>query len=487
MTDQANQKEYTKTLDSWVDQNTHAVRLIASIGKLMYKKGVELVIFRNPLIDTSPSEILHFHDYAKNVVKRPINIKHTADLAEHLCKLNLIPAKIDIGKLADEWQSDREYLLSQKEFLQNKLADFINKKDLPLGSPTDVILYGFGRIGRLCAREIIKKTGKGQQLRLRAIVTRDTTTEQLLKRADLLRMDSIQGEFSGVITVNEQEKSLNINGQIVHMIQSTDPATIDYTSYGIHNALVIDNTGAFRERASLSAHLKSKGVAKVLLTAPVEDVPTIVFGVNHKDISPDEENIWSAGSCTTNAIIPVLKVIDDTYGIIKGHIQSVHAYTNDQNLLDNMHSKYRRGRSAALNMVITETAAGKAIVNVMPSLKDKMTANAVRIPTPNGCLAIISVELNDKVTKESLNATIREAALKGPLVEQIRFSIEKELVSNDIQGNYCCSIFDSPSTLISSDGKTAVLYVWYDNEFGYTQQVLHLSKYIAKVRRPVYF
>ncbi len=487
MTDKIIQKEYTKTFDTWVTQNTHAVRLIACIGKLMYEKGVELVIFRNPLIDSSPSEILHFHDYAKKVVKRPINIQVTADLAEHLCKLNLIPSKIDIGKLADQWQSDRQYLLSQKEFLQDKLADFINKKDLPIGSPTDVILYGFGRIGRLCAREIIKKTGKGQQLRLRAIVTRDTTTEQLLKRADLLRMDSIHGQFSGVIDITPDKKALNINGQIVHMIQSTDPSTIDYTSYGIKNALVIDNTGAYRDREALSLHLKSKGVAKVLLTAPADDAPNVVFGVNHAELSPADESVWSACSCTTNAMVPVLKVLDDAYGIVKGHMQSVHAYTNDQNLLDNMHSKHRRGRSAALNMVITETKSGTAIMKVIPALKDKITANAVRVPTPNGSLAIISVELKEAVTKESLNAVMKDAALNGNLVEQIRYSVEKELVSSDIQGNYCCSIFDSHSTLISDDGKTAVLYVWYDNEFGYTQQVLHLAKYIAEVRRPVYF
>jgi len=487
MSPRSNQKEYTKKLDSWINQNKHAVRLISCIGRLMYDKGVELVIFRNPLIDVSPSAILHFHDYAKNFVKLPINIKDTADLAEQLCKLNLIPAKIDIGKLAYEWISDREHLLSQKEFLKDKLEHYINVEDLPIGSPTDVVLYGFGRIGRLCAREIIKKTGKGQQLRLRAIVTKDSEDNQIQKRADLLRMDSIHGQFSGVVKVNEGEKSLSINGQIVHMIQSSDPASIDYTQYGIHNALVIDNTGAIRDRESLSAHLRASGVANVLLTAPGIDIPNIVFGVNHKSILPADESIWSAGSCTTNAIVPVIKVLDQKFGINKGHIQSVHAYTNDQNLLDNVHKKTRRGRSAAINMVITETGVVKALTKVMPSMKGKMTANAVRVPTPNGSLAIISVDLKESITKKSINQIMMEAALNGDLVEQIRYSMETELVSNDIRGNYCPSIYDSESTIISHDGKSAVLYVWYDNEFGYTQQVLHLAKYITEVRRPVYF
>jgi len=483
----SNQKKYTKELDSWINKNTHAVRLISCIGKLMYEKGVELVIFRNPLIDTSPSTILHFHDYAKNFVRQTINIKDTADLAEHLCKLNLKPAKIDIGKLAYEWISDREHLLSQKEFLKDKLEEFLNVDDLPIGSPTDVVLYGFGRIGRLCAREIIRKTGKGQQLRLRAIVTRPSPTNQIQKRADLLRMDSIHGPFSGVVKVNEDGRSLCINGQIIHMIQSSEPDNIDYTEYGINNALLIDNSGAFRDRESLNAHLKSKGISKVILTAPGQDIPNVVFGVNHLDFSPSTESIWSAGSCTTNAIVPIIKVLEDNFGIIKGHLQSVHAYTNDQNLLDNMHKKSRRGRSAAINMVITETGVATALSKILPSMEGKMTANAVRVPTPNGSLAIISVDFKTEITKQRLNNVMKEAALNGDLVEQIRYSMETELVSNDIIGNYCPSIFDSESTIISTDNTSAVLYVWYDNEFGYTQQVLHLSKYIAEVRRPVYF
>ncbi len=481
------QKAYTKSFDSWVDQKKDAVRLISAIGKLLYEKGVELVLFRNPLIDVPPTEILHLHDYAEKFVKLPIQIKDTANIAEELCKLKLMPSKIDIGKLAFEWTTDREYLLSQKEFLRDTLSDFINKDDTPIGSPTDVILYGFGRIGRLCAREIIKKTGKGQQLRLRAIVTRDTEISQLQKRVDLLRMDSIQGRFNGVVELNAEDRTMNINGQIVHLIQADDPSDIDYTSYGIVNALVIDNTGAFRTRESLGLHLQSRGVHKVLLTAPGNDLPNIVYGVNHKQLPPDEEDLWSAGSCTTNAIAPIIQVLEQSFGIVKGHIQSVHAYTNDQNLLDNKHNKMRRGRAAALNMVITETGAANALSKVMPALKGKMTANAVRVPTPNGSLAIITADLEQEVTRESLDDTIKQAALKGELVEQIKYSLEPELVSSDIQGSYCCSVYDSHSTIVAPNGKSIVLYIWYDNEYGYTQQLLHLAKYITKVSRPVYF
>jgi glyceraldehyde 3-phosphate dehydrogenase len=197
--------------------------------------------------------------------------------------------------------------------------------------------------------------------------------------------------------------------------------------------------------------------------------------------------VYSAASCTTNAISPVLKVIEDHFGVASGHIETVHAYTNDQNLLDNMHKKHRRGRSAAVNMVITETGAGKAVTKVIPALEGKLTANAVRVPTPNGSLAILNLTLDKATTRDHLLATLKSAALQGALVNQIHFSMNEELVSNDIIGNECCSVFDSPATIVSQDGRRVVLYVWYDNEFGYTKQVIRLAKCVAKVRRKIYY
>jgi glyceraldehyde 3-phosphate dehydrogenase len=251
--------------------------------------------------------------------------------------------------------------------------------------------------------------------------------------------------------------------------------------------MVIDNTGVFNNREALGRHLKSKGVSKVLLTAPGKEVPNIVYGVNHRELDLESENIFSAASCTTNAIVPALKVIEDNLGVVKGHIETVHAYTNDQNLLDNMHKKTRRGRSAAINMVITETGAGKAVTKVIPSLQNKLTANAVRVPTPNGSLAIMNLTVNKETSVEEVNALMRKAALEGELVNQIFFSTDVEAVSNDIIGNTCCSVYDSPATIISTDKKNIVLYVWYDNEFGYTKQVIRLAKYVAQVRRLIYY
>ena len=270
------------------------------------------------------------------------------------------------------------------------------------------------------------------------------------------------------------------------MIAAKSPDTIDYTDYGIQDALVIDNTGVFRDKEALSLHLKSKGVAKVLLTAPGKGVPNIVFGVNHK-VDVDNTSIFSAASCTTNAITPILDVVEKQLGVVKGHLETIHAYTNDQNLVDNMHSKYRRGRAAALNMVITETGAGKAVTKAIPSLEGKLTSSAIRVPTPNGSLAILNLTIEKETNLEAINNLMHDAAFDSELVEQIRFSVNNELVSSDIVGDSCPSIYDSPATQVSNDGKSIVLYIWYDNEYGYTRQVLRLAKHIAKVRRNCYY
>jgi glyceraldehyde 3-phosphate dehydrogenase len=400
--------------------------------------------------------------------------------------MDLAPAKIDVGKLASEWLTERDRYKNHKDFLEEKLRNFFKEEGQNI-EPRDVVLYGFGRIGRLAARELISQAGRGQQLRLRAIVTRENDDLSLKKRAALFENDSVHGRFRGTVTVDYENRCLMVNGQRVFMIATNDPTTVDYTAYGINNALMIDNTGVLKDRAGLSKHLSSKGVSKVILTAPGKEVPNIVYGINHRDLDIENETIFSAASCTTNAICPILKVIHDGLGLDKGHIETVHAYTNDQNLLDNMHKKSRRGRSAAINMVITETGAGKAVTKVIPELADKLTANAVRVPTPNGSLAIIHAYVKKSTTVEEVNAMVRKAALDGDLVNQIYFSISEELVSSDIIGNECCSVFDSQATIVSPDGTGVVLYVWYDNEFGYTKQVIRLAKYVAKVRRNIYY
>ncbi len=477
---------FDSELDKYVSQERAAVDLVASIGHLMYGKNIEVVLFRNQMVDITVPEVLKLHNYAREVVKKDIDVFTSAELARQLLEMDLAPSKVDIGRLSAEWIAEKSSFNNQLDFLNNKLANYMTTPSNQM-NPRDVVLFGFGRIGRLAARELIKQAGKGQQLRLRAIVTRGNSDTDIIKRASLLRLDSVHGPFAGTVREDLENKSLILNGQIVHMIDASNPEDVDYTAYGISDALLIDNTGVFKDRTALSRHLQAKGISKVLLTAPGKEIPNIVYGVNHKNLDLDQETIYSAASCTTNAIVPILKVINDNYGVVKGHIETVHAYTNDQNLLDNMHKSSRRGRSAAVNMVITETGAGKAVTKCIPELADKLTANAVRVPTPNGSLAILSLHFEKEVSKESINELLRQAALTGDLVNQINFSIDNELVSSDIIGNTCCSVFDSPATIISPDKKGAVLYVWYDNEFGYTKQVIRLAKYVTKVRRLNYY
>ncbi len=477
---------YATQLNDWITQEKAAIELIGTIGKLWFEKSIELILFRNQLVDRSASEIMNLHLYAKNIVKKTILVNDTLAIANEILSADVCPSRIDIGKLAFEYQQEKTNHTSIANFVGNKLNDLIGTKTTI--TPVDVVLYGFGRIGRLAARELISQAGKGEQLRLRAIVTRGSSDDDIVKRADLLRTDSVHGNFPGTVIEDLENKALIINGHTVHMIDAKNPEDVDYTIYGINNALLIDNTGVFRDDVELGRHLKAKGIAKVLLTAPASgNVPNVVHGVNHGTIDLKTQKIFSAASCTTNAIMPILHVIDTELGIEKGHIETVHSYTNDQNLLDNYHKKYRRGRSAALNMVITETGAESALKKVLPHLSGKFTANSVRVPTPNVSLAILNLNINKEVTRDEVNEIIRKYALNGALVEQIQYAFSNELVSSDIIGNPCPSVFDSNATIISPDKKSIVLYVWYDNEYGYTRQVVRFAKHIAEVRRAIYY
>ncbi|MFH7017841.1 glyceraldehyde-3-phosphate dehydrogenase [Flavobacterium sp. FlaQc-47] len=476
---------YQKEVSLQVDRRRAGVELIKIISDLWYDKSIEMVLFKNQLLDKNVSDIINLHQYAGEFVGKPITIFDSVEIAKVVLSLDLPPAKLDLGKLTYEYGLEDEKYPDARYFVMDKLKRAKSSEEI---QPKDVVLYGFGRIGRLLARELMSKTGKGNQLRLRAIVTRDKNDASTLeKRASLLRYDSIHGDFQGSVIADHKNNSLIINGTTVHMITANSPEEIDYTQYEIKDALVIDNTGVFTTEEALKRHLTSQGVSKVLLTAPGKGIPNIVHGVNHNEYNPDEINIFSAASCTTNAITPVLKAIEDTLGVVKGHLETIHAYTNDQNLVDNMHKKYRRGRAAALNMVITETGAGSAVAKTLPSLEGKLTSNAIRVPVPNGSLVVMNLEVKKVTSISAINKIMKKYALEGELVEQIKYSLNNELVSSDIIGTSAPSIYDSNATIVSKDGKNIVLYIWYDNEFGYSHQVIRLAKYIAKVRRFTYY
>lgn len=474
---------YKEELKARILEERAAINLIKITSDLSFERSIELTIFRNQLIDKRSSEILNLHEYARAFVEKPINIKDTLAIAKAIAESNIAASKIDIGKLTFEWINEKDSFKNIKGFITDKLK-FIGDVNIQ-SKPKDVILFGFGRIGRLLARELMSQKGKGEQLRLRVIVLRHIDDQSIVKRASLLSTDSVHGKFPGTVTTDLENKALIINGHSVKLVKTSNPEEVDYTKYQINNALLIDNTGVYRDKKALTRHLKAAGVSKVLLTAPGNKIPNIVFGANHLNYDINSFDIFSAASCTTNAITPILKVVNDKLGIEKGHIETIHAYTNDQNLVDNMHKKERRGRAAALNMVITNTGAGKAVVKVIPELEGKLTANAVRVPTPNGSLAILNLTLQKPTNVDDINNIMKQAALEGELVEQINYSLSNELVSTDIVGNNAPAVYDSPATISSKDGKSIVLYVWYDNEYGYSRQVMRLAKYISNVRRPM--
>lgn len=476
------------SLETWREKEKKALELLRIAGELRFDRSIDLILFRNDIYDARPSEVLNDHRFARNYIDEPISINHTLALAREIAAwTDLAPSKIDLGKLVVEWMEAKDRYPEMTDFLRTRLAGHAVSSGKELDHK-DVVLYGFGRIGRLAARRIISQTGRGEQLRLKAIVIRQkmkTTAEELEKRAGLLREDSVHGSFPGNVEIDTEKEQLIVNGNRIQMIFANHPSEIDYSQYGIQDALLIDNTGVWRDKESLCIHLRP-GISRVMLTAPAKGVPNIVHGVN-QDMLSDENAIFCAASCTTNAIAPILKVVDDQFGIEKGHVETIHAYTNDQNLLDNFHKKPRRGKAAPLNMVLTTTGAAKAVSKALPSLEGKLTGNSVRVPTPNVSLAIMNLNLKKTTSVEEVNRALRDASLRGALMEQIHYSSSEEYASSNAVGMTTTSVLDAPSTIVSGDGHSVTLYAWYDNEYGYTCQVIRLAKHAAKVRRFVYY
>ena len=462
-----------------------AEAMIPLIGQLYRNHHVVTSIFGHPVINRSVIDILKAHKFVRQIENNGLSVRETYSVLAVLGGLDLGPARIDIGKLASGYRTARDGR-SLEEYISEQVASVSNEHKQALGSGQDVILYGFGRIGRLVARILVERAGSGSGLNLRAIVVRPGAAgNDLQKRASLLCRDSVHGSFSGTISVDEQNQVIYANGVAIQIIYAQSPDTVDYTRYGIKDAVLVDNTGKWRDREGLGRHLHSAGVARVLLTAPgKDDIKNIVYGVNHQDIEPGEP-ILSAASCTTNAITPVLKAVNDRFGIEHGHVETVHSYTNDQNLIDNYHKGARRGRSAALNMVITETGAAQAVAKALPALAGKLTGNAIRVPTPNVSLAILNLSLVKATTLAELNDFIRDTALYSGLQKQVDYVESGEAVSSDFVGNPRAGIVDGKATIVDqANGRRCVLYVWYDNEFGYSCQVNRILQFMTGTMFP---
>ena len=466
-------------LQSYIQRQELAELMLPMIGRLYRNNGIMMRIYGRPINNVSTVDILKTHRFARQYTGEDLSIQDSFKLVAAMESLQLAPARIDLGRLTNKWRAGGEGV-SAEDFLRGELAGIVGRAEQQLKEPRDIVLYGFGRIGRLLARLLIERTGNGNKMRLRAIVVRKGKGNDLEKRAALLRRDSVHGPFNGSITIDTEQSAIIANGNFIKVIYGDGPDKIDYPAHGIKNAIVIDTTGSWRDEAGLSLHLQSAGVARVLLTAPGKGaLKNIVYGINNGDITNDDK-ILSAASCTTNAIVPVLKAVYDRFGIEHGHVETVHSYTNDQNLIDNYHKAERRGRSAPLNMVITETGAAKAVAKALPELADKLTGNAIRVPTPNVSMAILNLTLVTPTTKEELNAHLRDSALSPELQEQIDYIASTEIVSSDLVGSRHAGVVDSQATI--ANGRNVVLYVWYDNEFGYSCQVVRIAQQMAGIQ-----
>jgi len=468
----------------WKEREALAEAMIPIIGTL-YRRNVVTYCYGQPLHNQSVLEIMQTHRFVRQVAHNELSEFESFPILEVMAKLDLGPSHVDVGKLASDYMNRNgdEPDLSVLDFTEQACKEVIGRHVKPLTKPQDVVLYGFGRIGRLLARLLIEKTGGGDQLRLRAVVIRKSSEGDLEKRAELLRRDSVHGPFQGTIRTDQKNNCIIANGNVIQLIHADNPGEIDYTAYGIDHAIVIDNTGVWRDTEGLAQHLESKGVERVLLTAPGKGaVKDYVSGINSSELN-ESEKIISAASCTTNAIVPVLKAMNDQFGINHGHVETVHAYTPDQNLTDNYHKKNRRGRGAALNMVITETGASSAIVKLLPELEGKITGNAIRVPTPNVSLAILNLTLTNETNSKDVNDHLRHMALHSALQRQINFTESMEVVSSDFIGDRHACIVDSGATIV--DGNRAVVYVWYDNEYGYSCQVVRIVQKWAGISYPL--
>ena len=467
----------------WKWREALAELMVPLIGSL-YRKGINIMIYGKSLVNESPVAIMKAHRFARQTDNNELSELETYPILQHISTLELQDCEIDIGEIAvrcpffDDIKDDSSKI---PNYINSELESVINIDSKRPEVPANIVLYGFGRIGRLVARMMTQTTGPGNYFRLKAIVIRKAADDDIFKRASLLTRDSVHGPFDGTVRVDEENSTLVINGNPVKVIYATNPDEVNYADYEIHNPIVIDNTGVWRDEKSLSKHNES-GASKVILTAPAKgNIKNIVYGIND-DILDDDDSIISAASCTTNAIVPILKAVNDEYKIKGGHIETVHAYTNDQNLIDNFHKGDRRGRGAPLNMVITTTGAVKAVAKALPELEGKLTGNAIRVPTPNVSLAILSLALDNEVTVEQINDYLKSIAFHSKYREIIGFVNSSEIVSTDFYSSPFASVIDSQATIASKNRVT--LYCWYDNEYGYSKQVIGLIKKVAKIELP---
>ena len=330
-----------------------------------------------------------------------------------------------------------------------------------------IAINGFGRIGRCIVRAALERGDKD----LEFVSINDLTDTKTL--AHLLKYDSVHGPLAA--EVKATEKGIVVNGKEIQVTAIKSPADLPHAANKVD--LVLECTGLFTEREKAEGHLKA-GAPRVLISAPAKGADiTVAFGINHEQLDLSKHKIISNASCTTNCLTPVAKVLLESFGIKRGLMTTIHSYTNDQNLLDLPHKDLRRARAAALSMIPSTTGAAKAVAEVIPALKGKLNGTAVRVPTPNVSLVDLTVELEKAATAEEINAAFKKAA-DGALKGVLEYS-DAPTVSIDYNGNPASSIFDATSTFVI-DGTFAKVFAWYDNEWGFSNRMVDVSRYITR-------
>lgn len=333
---------------------------------------------------------------------------------------------------------------------------------------TKVAINGFGRIGRVTLRLLSERPD------FEVVAINDLTPTD--KAAHLLKYDSVHGTFDKEVSADKD--SIKIAGQTIKVFSQRDPVEIPWKDLGVD--IVFESTGVFTNYDGASKHLKA-GAKKVVVSAPCSDnekIRTFVYGINHETYNPATDNIVSNASCTTNCLAPVVKVLNDNFKVNRGLMTTIHSYTNDQRVLDLVHSDYRRMRAAAVNMIPTSTGAAKAVTLVIPELKGKLTGMSVRVPTPNVSLVDFVADLGRPVTVEEVNAAFVKAAGAGPL-KGVLHTVAEQLVSSDFNGTRWSSSIDLDSTMVV-DGSMVKVLSWYDNETGFSSRMLDLASWMAK-------
>jgi len=463
--------------DDWDAQLGLAEQMIPLIGRLHRRDGVVAGVHGRRLVNRSAIDIVRAHRFARHVDGAPLPLAESLRILRAAVDTGASgPASLDVGALAARLRASEDDDVHHATAIAELLRDAAAGGALPT---TDVVLYGFGRIGRLLARILISHQSGGSGLRLRAIVLRASSgPDDLVKRASLLRRDSVHGPFDGTITVDGHAETITANGTRIQVIRASDPAAVDYAAFGIEDAIVVDNTGKWRTEAELRRHLLAPGAGRVLLTAPGKgDVPNVVHGINSEQA--ERADVVAAASCTTNAVAPVLAALHAEFGVVRGHVETVHSFTNDQNLTDNFHKADRRGRAAPLNMVITETGAAQAVAKAVPGLAGRLTGNAIRVPTPDVSLAILHVTTEGRVTRDTVNTFLRRTSLESDLRSQVDYVESPEFVSSDVLGSRFAGVVDGLATQTNGD-HDVVVYVWYDNEFGYSYQVIRVIETMSR-------